>query len=90
MKKDLNEWKQLKNQMLAIGVAISVAASLTGCKQKGTDASQNTGLLLEETGDYLKDSEAGLYTYILNTNGFASEKYDFSGAWNNIRLARVV
>ena len=76
----------MRKNIFALTLATSMVLPVAGCEKDREES--EIGFLVESTSSF--DSDAGLYSYVINTDGLESQKYDFSTAIGNINLAKVV
>ena len=78
--KDIEKLKKLKIKLLTYATVVGLTLSLNGCAKIRNENANNSevGYLIEPNEDFYESDKAGLYSYLINTNGFESTNHDFS------------
>lgn len=88
--KDIEKLKRLKIKLLTYATVVGLTSSMGGCnKVKNEDTNSEVGYLIESNENFYESDKAGLYSYLINTNGFESSNYDFSNTKTKLRYAQV-
>lgn len=88
MENKTNVLKKIRKRMIALALATSIVLPVVGCQKDRNEKESEIGFLVESTSSL--DTDAGLYSYVINTDGLESQKYDFSDTTRNINLVKVV
>lgn len=88
--KDIEKLKKLKIKLLTYATIVGLTSSMGGCnKIKNEDSNSEVGYLIESNENFYESDKAGLYSYLINTNGFESSNHDFSNTKTKLRYAQV-
>ena len=78
--------KALKVRLLALAMAATVTATMSGCSKSKETKNEFVGFSVQSSSF---DTENGLYSHVINVKGLESEKYDYSSSLRTIRLAKI-
>ena len=88
--KDIEKLKKLKIKLLTYATIVGLTSSIGGCnKVKNEDSTSEVGYLIESNENFYESDKAGLYSYLININGFESSNHDFSNTKTKLRYAQV-
>lgn len=88
--KDIEKLKKLKIKLLTYATIVGLTSSMGGCnKTKNEDNNSEIGYLIESNENFYESDKAGLYSYLININGFESSNHDFSNTKTKLRYAQV-
>lgn len=88
--KDIEKLKKLKIKLLTYATIVGLTSSIGGCnKLKNEDSTSEVGYLIESNENFYESDKAGLYSYLININGFESSNHDFSNTKTKLRYAQV-
>ena len=84
--KDIEKLKRLKIKLLTYATVVGLTSSMGGCnKVKNEDTNSEVGYLIESNENFYESDKAGLYSYLINTNGFESSNYDVYNTKTQLR-----